>query len=51
MVLFGGFSAGARGAMVTIDFLHEVLPPSTTIKGFMDSGAYQVSLQFLVIDL
>ncbi len=40
-VLFSGLSAGGRGAMITIDFLGEVLPASTTIRGIIDSPGYQ----------
>lgn len=39
-VLFGGTSAGGRGSMVTIDFLAELLHPSTTLRGLHDSGNY-----------
>jgi hypothetical protein len=41
-LLFGGFSAGARGCMVNIDYLKEIVRESTMIKGFIDSPGYQV---------
>lgn len=40
-MLFGGTSAGGRGSMVLIDYLHEVLGPNTKLWGVHDSGAYQ----------
>lgn len=37
-VLFGGMSAGARGMMNNVDFLHAYLPPESVILGaFLDS--------------
>lgn len=35
--LLGGASAGARGAMVHLDSIHEVLPAGVRIFGFLDS--------------
>ena len=40
-LLFGGTSAGGRGSMVLVDFLQELLHPSTVVRGLHDSGAYQ----------
>jgi hypothetical protein len=42
-VVFGGTSAGGRGAMATIDFVKEVVPESTVVRGMLDSPGYQVS--------
>lgn len=39
-VIFGGFSAGGRGSMVTIDQLRKLLPASTKLFGSHDSPAY-----------
>ena len=39
-VIFGGFSAGGRGSMVTIDQLRSLLPASTKLYGTHDSPAY-----------
>jgi len=40
-IIFGGLSAGGRGSMVLVDFIHELVHHSTTIYGLHDSGAYQ----------
>ncbi|XP_023340527.1 palmitoleoyl-protein carboxylesterase NOTUM isoform X3 [Eurytemora carolleeae] len=40
-ILFGGTSAGGRGSMVLIDFIHDLVHDTTTIRGVHDSGAYQ----------
>jgi len=46
VVLFGGTSAGGRGSMVLVDFLQELLHPSTEVRGLHDSGAYQDILPY-----
>ena len=40
-IIFGGTSAGGRGSMVLVDFLHNLVHDSTIIYGLHDSGAYQ----------
>ena len=40
-IIFGGTSAGGRGSMVLVDFLHDHLHDSTIVYGLHDSGAYQ----------
>ena len=40
-IIFGGTSAGGRGSMVLVDFLHDLVHDSTIIYGLHDSGAYQ----------
>ena len=40
-IIFGGTSAGGRGSMVLVDFIHELVHESTIIYGLHDSGAYQ----------
>ena len=39
-VLFGGCSAGARGAMVNLDFIQPMLPAGCTLRGLLDSGLW-----------
>mmetsp|Transcript_2394 Transcript_2394/g.4825 ORF Transcript_2394/g.4825 Transcript_2394/m.4825 type:complete len:429 (-) Transcript_2394:416-1702(-) len=36
-LFFGGFSAGARGAMFNIDYVPPVLPPNVSLTGLFDS--------------
>ena len=38
-VTFGGCSAGARGALLTLDYVGDMLPSGSTLKGLLDSGA------------
>jgi len=40
-IIFGGTSAGGRGSMVLVDFIHELVHETSTIYGLHDSGAYQ----------
>ncbi|KAK3283514.1 hypothetical protein CYMTET_8785 [Cymbomonas tetramitiformis] len=40
-VLLAGCSAGARGAMVHLDFLRPLLPPGISVRGVLDSPAWQ----------
>ena len=40
-IIFGGTSAGGRGSMVLVDFIHELVHESSTVYGLHDSGAYQ----------
>ena len=53
-VVFGGCSAGARGAMINLDYIQALAPPGSTVRGLIDSGLWvdvepidtsQVSLQ------
>jgi hypothetical protein len=39
-VLFGGCSAGARGAMFNLDYVSDMLPAGATVKGLLDSGLW-----------
>jgi len=40
-IIFGGTSAGGRGSMVLVDFIHELVHKSSAVYGLHDSGAYQ----------
>jgi len=53
-VIFGGCSAGARGALVNLDYISSMVPTGSTVRGLLDSGLWvdvepidssQVSLQ------
>ena len=53
-IVFGGCSAGARGAMMNLDNIQAMAPAGSTVKGLLDSGLWvdvepidttQVSLQ------
>lgn len=53
-VVFGGCSAGARGALVNLDYIQDMAPTGSTVRGLLDSGLWvdvepidteQVSLQ------
>lgn len=39
-VLFGGCSAGARGAMFNLDYVQAMLPAGATVKGLLDSALW-----------
>lgn len=39
-VLFGGCSAGARGAMFNLDYIQALLPAGATVKGLLDSALW-----------
>jgi hypothetical protein len=39
-VLFGGCSAGARGALFNLDYVGAMLPPGTGLKGLLDSALW-----------
>lgn len=39
-VIFGGCSAGARGAMVTLDNVASMLPTGVRVRGLLDSGLW-----------
>jgi hypothetical protein len=39
-VLFGGCSAGARGALFSLDFVQPLLPPGAQLRGFFDSALW-----------
>ena len=39
-VLFGGCSAGARGAMFTLDYVQAMLPPGARLRGLLDSSLW-----------
>ena len=39
-VLFGGCSAGARGAMFNLDYVAQYLPAGATVKGLLDSALW-----------
>lgn len=39
-VVFGGCSAGARGAMVLLDSVASMLPSGATVRGLLDSGLW-----------
>ena len=41
-IVFGGLSAGGRGAVITIDQIKDLVHPSTTIRGLIDSAGYEV---------
>ena len=41
-IVFGGLSAGGRGAVITIDQIRDLVSPSTTIRGLIDSAGYEV---------
>ena len=41
-IVFGGLSAGGRGAVITIDQIRDLVHPSTTIRGLIDSAGYEV---------
>ena len=36
-LLFGGCSAGARGAMFNLDYVQGMVPPGVQVRGFLDS--------------
>ena len=39
-VLFGGCSAGARGALFNLDYVAQYLPAGATVKGLLDSALW-----------
>jgi hypothetical protein len=39
-VLFGGCSAGARGALFNLDYMQALLPPGAGLKGLIDSALW-----------
>ena len=41
-IIFGGLSAGGRGAVITIDEIKDLVHTSTTIRGLIDSAGYEV---------
>ena len=41
-IVFGGLSAGGRGAVITIDQIRDLVHPSITIRGLIDSAGYEV---------
>ena len=41
-IVFGGLSAGGRGAVITIDQIRDLVHPSTTVRGLIDSAGYEV---------
>ena len=41
-IVFGGLSAGGRGAVITIDEVKDLVHTSTTIRGLIDSAGYEV---------
>jgi hypothetical protein len=43
-ILFGGCSAGARGALFTLDYVAGMSPPGVTVRGLLDSALW-VDLQ------
>ena len=45
-LLFGGCSAGGRGAMFTLDYLPALLPTGVELRGFLDSPLWVDVLPF-----
>jgi hypothetical protein len=39
-VLFGGCSAGGRGALMNLDYVAPLLPPESTVRGLIDSALW-----------